>query len=106
MSDMKNFGYLGYSFQLKLLNLMITDCNFFQSIIDAILPKYFDNQYFKLIMQLIKEYYEKYQTSPSFDAIDQLTRIEISSEMARKNIFDMLKDIKEASFEDHLFIKE
>ena len=78
MSDRKNFGYLGYTFQLKLLNLMITDNNFFQSIIDAIQPKYFDNQYFKLIMQLIKEYYEKYQTSPSFDAIDQLTRIEIS----------------------------
>ena len=49
---------------------------------------------------------KKYQTAPSFDALDQLTRIEISSEMARKNIFDMLKEIKEVSFEDHLFIKE
>ena len=106
MSETTNFGYLGYTFQLKLLNLVITDNTFFQSIIDAIIPKYFDNQYFRLIMQLIKEYYEKYQTAPSFDAIDQLTRIEISSEMARKNIFDMLKEIKEASFEDHLFIKE
>ena len=106
MNDRKNFGYLGYTFQLKLLNLMITDNNFFHSIIDAIQPKYFDNQYFKLVMQLIKEYYEKYQISPSFDAIDQLTRIDISSEMARKNIFDMLKEIREASFEDHLFIKE
>ena len=106
MNDNKNFGYLGYTFQLKLVNLIITDDNFFRSIIDAILAKYFDNQYFKLIMQLIKEYYEKYETSPSFDALDQLTRIEISSEMARKNIFDMLKEIKEASFEDHLFVKE
>jgi len=106
MNDNKNFGYLGYNFQLKLVNLIITDNNFFRSIIDAILAKYFDNQYFKLIMQLIKEYYEKYETSPSFDALDQLTRIEISSEMARKNIFDMLKEIKEASFEDHLFVKE
>ena len=55
MSEKKNFGYLGYSFQLKLLNLTITDNAFFQSIIDAILPKYFDNQYFKLIMQLVKD---------------------------------------------------
>ena len=106
MNENKNFGYLGHTFQLKLINLLITDNTFFQSIIDAILPKYFDNQYFKLIMQLIKEYHEKYQTSPSFDALDQLTRIEISSEMARKNIVDVLKDVKEASFEDHLFIKE
>ena len=106
MNDNKNFGYLGHTFQLKLLNLIITDNIFFKLIIDAILAKYFDNQYFKLVMQLIKEYYEKYETAPSFDALDQLTRIEISSEMARKNIFDMLKEIKEASFEDHLFVKE
>ena len=104
MNENKNFGYLGYNFQLKLINLMITDNQFFQSIIDAIVPKYFDNQYFRLIMQLIKEYYEKYQTAPSLDALDQLTRIEISSEMAQKYVFDMLKEIKEASFEDHLFI--
>ncbi|MDB3870351.1 hypothetical protein N9322_00200 [bacterium] len=106
MSDNKNFGYLGHSFQLKLINLIITDKSFFTSIIDVIVPKYFDNQYFKLIMQLVKEYYQNYQTAPSFDALDQLTRIEISSEMAKKYVFDMLKEIKDASFEDHLFIKE
>ena len=106
MNENKNFGYLGHSFQLKLINLIITDKNFFTSIIDVILPKYFDNQYFKLIMQLVKEYYQNYQTSPSFDALDQLTRIEISSEMAKKYVFDMLKEVKDASFEDHLFIKE
>ena len=106
MSEMKNFGYLGHSFQLKLLNLIITDKTFFAAIIDVIQSKYFDNQYFKLIMQLVKEYNTNYQTSPSFDALDQLTRIEISSEMARKYVFDMLKEVKEASFEDHLFIKE
>ena len=98
MSERKNFGYLGHSFQLKLINLIVTDNPFFNTIIDAIQSKYFDNQYFKLIMQLIKEYYEKYQTAPSFDALDQLTRIEISSEMARKNIFDMLKDKFKRSF--------
>ena len=106
MNDNKNFGYLGHSFQLKLINLIITDKSFFTSIIDVIVPKYFDNQYFKLIMQLVKEYYQNYQIAPSFDALDQLTRIEITSEMAKKYVFDMLKEVKDASFEDHLFIKE
>jgi len=106
MNDNKNFGYLGHSFQLKLINLIITDKSFFTSIIDVIVPKYFDNQYFKLIMQLVKEYYQNYQIAPSFDALDQLTRIEIGSEMAKKYVFDMLKEVKDASFEDHLFIKE
>ena len=106
MTKTENFGYLGYNFQLKILNLIITDKAFAQSIIDSIQPKYFDNQYFKLIMQMMKEYYEKYQSVPSFEGIEQLTQLEISSEMAKKCVIDMLREIKEASFEDHLFIKE
>ena len=102
----ENFGYLGYVFQQKLLNIIITDNSFAQSILDVIKAKYFDNQYFRLIVQMIKEYYETYETTPSFDGLDQLTRLEISSEMARKCVFDMLKEIKDASFEDHNFIKE
>ena len=106
MKESENFGYLGYNFQLKILNLIITDKMFAQSIIDSIQPKYFDNQYFKLIMQMIKEYSDKYQSVPSFEGIEQLTQLEISSEMAKKYVIDMLKEVKEASFEDHLFIKE
>ena len=106
MTNTENFGYLGQTFQLKILNLIITDKLFAQSIIDSIQSKYFDNQYFKLIMQMMKEYYEKYQSIPSFEGIEQLTQLEISSEMAKKCVIDMLRDVKEASFEDHLFIKE
>ena len=29
MTDNKNFGYLGYNFQLKLINLIVTDNTFF-----------------------------------------------------------------------------
>ena len=57
-------------------------------------------------MQMIKEYHEKYNVPPSFDALDQITRIEVSSEMARTNIFDMLKDIKDCPYEDHLWVQE
>ena len=32
----------------------------------------------------MKEYYEKYQSVPSFEGIEQLTQLEISSEMAKK----------------------
>jgi len=106
MTNTENFGYLGHNFQLKILNLIITDKLFAQSIIDSIQSKYFDNQYFKLIMQMMKEYYDKYQSLPSFEGIEQLTQLEISSEMAKKCVIDMLKEIKDSSFEDHLFIKE
>ena len=106
MKESKSFGYLGHTFQIKLLNQLITDKKFASSILEVIDPKYFDNQYFKLISQMVKEYFEKYTTTPTFDVLDQITRLEVSSEMAKQTIFDMLVDIKECTLEDHLFVQE
>jgi len=48
MSDKKNFGYLGNTFQIQLLNNIVIYKEFSNSIIDVIDPQYFDNQYFRL----------------------------------------------------------
>ena len=54
MSDKKNFGYLGNTFQIQLLNNIVTYKDFANSIIEVIEPQYFDNQYFKIICQMIR----------------------------------------------------
>jgi sulfur relay (sulfurtransferase) DsrC/TusE family protein len=61
----KNFEYLGNTFQIQLLNQIIVDKEFAQSIVDVIEPTYFDNNYFKLIITMVREYYAKYQSTPS-----------------------------------------
>jgi len=106
MSGQDNFGYLGYNFQIKLLNNILIDKNFGKNIVEHINPKYFDNQYFKFIMQMIKEYYNKYSTIPSFEALEQVTLLEQSSDMATKNIGDMLIEIKNIPMEDNAFVQE
>jgi len=106
MSGKNSFGYLGYNFQIKLLNQLIIDKKFASAIIDVMEARYFDNQYFKLIMQMIKEYHDKYELPPSFDALDQISRIEVTSDMARQNVFDMLAEVKACPFEDHLWVQE
>ena len=102
----KNFGYLGYSFQVSLLNILIEDKRFATTIIDVIDPQYFDNQYFKLISQMIKEYHHKYETSPSYEALEQIARLEVTQEMAQKNVMDMIKQIKDYESKDPLFVQE
>lgn len=106
MSKDKNFGYLGNSFQIQLLNNIVIDKDFANSIVDVLDPKYFDNQYFKIIMQMIKEYYVKYEHTPTFATLEQLTKSEISSPMAQKMVFDMLNDVKEAPIEGASFVQE
>ena len=53
MSSDKNFGYLGNTFQIQLINQLILNRDFARAIIDVLDSKYFDNQYFKIITQKI-----------------------------------------------------
>ena len=106
MSDKKNFGYLGNTFQIQLLNNIVTYKDFSNSIIEVIDPHYFDNQYFRIICQMIKEYYTKYEHTPTFDTLEQLTKSEISSPMAQKSILDTLEQVKNVSDEGSVFVQE
>lgn len=106
MGNEKNFGYLGNTFQIQLINQLIVNKDFARSIIDVLDSKYFDNQYFRIIVQMVKEYYIKYETVPSFITLDQLVCSEISSESARNVVQDTITQIKETNTEGHQFVIE
>jgi replicative DNA helicase len=55
---------------------------------------------------MIKEYYVKYESVPTFETLDQLTRSEISSDSARKIVLDTLTQIRDVSFDGHQFVIE
>ena len=101
-----NFGYLGNTFQIQLINNILLDNEFANSIIDVIEQKYFDNQYFKLIIQMIKEYYYKYEHTPSYNTLEQIAKSEISSDIARKVVIDTLQNIKDTSNDGDSFVQE
>ena len=105
MTD-RNFGYLGDKFQLKLLSLIIVDKKFADNIVEAIEPTYFDDQYCRLLMQLIKEYYVKYEIVPTFDSLDQLIRIEVANETAKECLQDTVKKLINQDFSDADFTQQ
>ena len=105
MAD-KNFEYLGNEFQLQLLNQLIVDKDFAHSIIGVLEPSYFENKYFKLIVQMIKEYYQKFEHSPSFDTLTQVAKSEIAQELLLKITLDTISDIKNVEDSGSLFVQE
>ena len=105
MAD-KNFEYLGNEFQLQLLNQLIVDKDFAHSIIGVIEPSYFENKYFKLIVQMVKEYYQKFEHSPSFDTLTQVAKSEIAQELLLKITLDTISDIKNIDDSGSLFVQE
>jgi len=106
MHSDKNFNYLGNTFQLQLLNQVILDKDFARSIIDVIEQNYFENKYFKIIIQMIKEYYKKYESTPSFDTLEQITKSEIQQALAAKIVLDTVVQIKDAPLEGSTFVQE
>ena len=102
----KNFDYLGNTFQIQLLNQIMVDKDFSSSIMDVIESVYFDNKYFKIILQMTKEYYKKYETTPNFDTLGQIVRSEISQEMVAKIVLDTIKQIQDAPIEGTMFVQE
>jgi replicative DNA helicase len=102
----KNFEYLGNTFQLQLLNQIILDKDFSHSIIDVIEPSHFENKYFKTLLQLVKEYYVKYDCTPSYETLSQMVKSEFPQELMLKILNDTIKQIQTASIEGASFVQE
>ena len=106
MATGKNFEYLGQQFQLQLLNQIVVDKDFSHTIIDVIENSYFENKYFKIIIQMIKEYYKKFDHTPSFETLEQITKSELQQEIASKIVLDTIKKIKDAPIDGVGFVQE
>lgn len=106
MSSEKNFGYLGYPFQLKLIAHLLTDIPFAETIIDQLYDVYFDDQYVKVLINIIKEHHRKYATIPDFSTLEEEIKIEVDNDIIQKYLFDTLNSIKETSLKDGKFVKD
>jgi len=106
MATGKNFEYLGQQFQLQLLNQIVEDKEFSHSIIDVIENSYFENKYFKIIIQMVREYYKKFDHTPSFETLEQITKSELQQEVASKIVLDTIKKIKDAPVDGVGFVQE
>ena len=104
--EVKNLGYLGYTFQVKLVKQMIEDTKFSESIMEIMSPNYFDNEYIRLIIASIKDYNENYESIPSYDTINQIIKAEVRREIARVSALEMIKEIQESDSKDCLHTQE
>jgi len=103
---MRDLGFLGETYQLKIFNQIITDKPFASSIVSVLNEKYFNNKYFKLLLELIKEYHIKYDTTPNFDTLFNLVKTEIGDTLVREVMEDTLYNIREVSTEDSSYVQD
>ena len=94
MSEEKNFGHLGMSFQQCLIKTIIEDKKYGETIIEVLESKYFDNNSFKYIMENLKEYFTKYGKIPDYVSIGQKIISENGESQSSKIHLDTLEIIK------------
>lgn len=107
MTKNVTLGYLGYKFQIELINQILHPANkkFSDRIIDIIHAKYFENEYFRLIVAQIKDYYEKYEKIPTADTLETILRLEVKDKVTQDYVFEMLKEITNLNVEDWQFVQ-
>lgn len=91
-----NLGYLGRSFQLKVILELLTDSKFCEKILEYIHSKYFDDESFKRIIIEIKNYQEQYGKSPSLknNSIYEIINEKINNDIEKQVLIEILDRIK------------
>jgi len=91
MQEINKLSDFGYSFQIKLISILLTDKTYFQQIIDILEPVYFDSTANVEIINMIKEYFLKYKKQPTLDAL-KITIKKLDDDILRDNIIDNIKE--------------
>jgi hypothetical protein len=106
MKENKDLGYLGSNFQIRLINQLLRDKNFGESVIGYLQPNYFDNQYFRLIIASIKNYFQKYGATPGMSTCEEFIKATVSDDTTIKYIDDIFREIKKQTDEDFQWIQQ
>ena len=64
-----DLGYLGVDFQYRLISSFINEPNFFKDLESIIDQNMFTDQYLRVIVGVMKEYFAKHDSVPSFGMI-------------------------------------
>ncbi len=67
-----DLGYLGIDFQYRLIQQLLLDRKFGESIVDIIKPNYFDDIFLRTVCGKIIDNYEEYEVIPSFSDLQSI----------------------------------
>ena len=87
VSKLSDFGY---SFQIKLISALFKDKLFLQQIIDILDSTYFDSEANIVILDIIKEYFIEYKSTPTLEAM-KIKIVEMENDLLKKSIAENIK---------------
>ena len=80
----------GTNFQSKMLTSLITDVKYTKTILDILEINYFDSDSNKFLIKSIKDYFKKYKTTPTMEALKVIVD-EVDNDVLKTSIIDSLR---------------
>ena len=81
----------GKNFQSKILTSLITDVKYTKQILDIVEVNYFDSDSNKFIIKSIKDYFKKYKTNPTMEALKVIID-DVDNDVLKTAIIDSLRN--------------
>ena len=105
VNSFNKLSQYGLPFQLKVLNILLTNKSFILNIRDTISPEYFDNQSLQWIVSQTLKYFDKYHTSPTLEAL-QIEVKKLDNDILKIAVIDQLKEAYKLSSNDLKYVEE
>ena len=104
-NEKNDFGFLGVDYQNRLLNQIIVDTKFGESVIDAIDPNYFQTADLRNIMVEVKNIKDSYGSIPDYPTLEFKIK-QISDSILRNFTLERLETIKNLTVKTPKLIHE
>lgn len=102
---LKSLSAYGKGFQLKVLGSLLTDKKFLLNVRDVLHDHYFDADTHKWIVNQIKDYFDKFHSTPTMDVLKvELQKLE--NEVLRVALKEELRNSYQASQDDLEYVQE
>tara|TARA_A100001201_G_scaffold129404_1_gene114785 strand:+ start:3721 stop:5067 length:1347 start_codon:yes stop_codon:yes gene_type:complete len=95
----------GYSFQVKVLSLLLEEKNFLLNVHDVLDSSYFENSGHKWTINTILKYWEDYHTVPTIDVLKSEYQ-KIEDKVLKASVKEQLQKIFAVSSKDRKYVRE
>lgn len=104
--DKSNLEYLGVEFQYRLIKAFIEDGGFFRDLNSVVEQNMFTETYLRTIVGVMKDYYNRQESVPSYEMIEILLRQKITVEDEIQYYTETLDKIKKTTTEGYKEIED
>lgn len=101
-----NLGYLGLDFQYRLIQQLLVDRKFGESIVDILKPNYFEDSFLRTVSLKISDNYEQYGVIPDINNLESIIISTVSNDIDKEMYLEQFSKIRNAELNNGFQIQD